>query len=387
VGETLSLCQTAYSADVRQGTGKGFVDFYHRHLDLGVHSMYFLVHFEQEFTIVPTPRARLVDVFVTPWYHCISRCVRRAGLLGDVIAIDRKAWIERRLEEIVAIFAIDCAGFAVMDNHLHLLVRLDSTRAESWSSLEVARRWLRLFPIRDVEGRACEVSEVRVERLAGDREKIAVLRRRLSDLSWFMKCLKEPLARLANREDGCTGAFWEGRFRSVAVLDERSLLATAVYIDLNPVAAGIVSAPEQAEHTSLRTRLDHCRSNDTLTTLSEGLSTQTIEPAQEAGLWLMPVNDDRPYGGDRVGLLCDCTLSTYLQVVDATSRFVRDGRMRVDADEASLLKRLGIGEAAWERAIDRLFEPERRLSNRLRKASERVGGGVVDSRARTQAGP
>ena len=75
-----------------------------------------------------------------------------------------------------------------------------------------------------------------------------------------MKCLKEPLSRLANKEDGCTGAFWEGRFRSVAILDEESLLATCAYIDLNPVAAGISPTPEESPHTSFHARVEHCRS-------------------------------------------------------------------------------------------------------------------------------
>ena len=36
-----------------------------------------------------------------------------------------------------------------MDNHLHLLVRLDQDVAKSWSDEEVVRRWGRLFPPRD----------------------------------------------------------------------------------------------------------------------------------------------------------------------------------------------------------------------------------------------
>ena len=138
-------------------------------------------------------------------------------------------------------FAVELAGFAVMDNHLHLLVRLDSKKAREWSVDEVVRRWLSVFPLRDTAGKALPVSQARVELLAQDAGWVAKVRKRLGDLSWFMKCLKEPLARLANREEGCSGAFWEGRFKSIAVLDEESLLATAAYIDLNPVAAGLVA--------------------------------------------------------------------------------------------------------------------------------------------------
>jgi hypothetical protein len=74
-------------------------------------------------------------------------------------------------------------------------------------------------------------------------------RRRLLDLGWFMKSLKEPIARRANKEDNCVGTFWEGRFRSLASLDEASLLATCAYIDLNPVAARIAATPEKSPHT------------------------------------------------------------------------------------------------------------------------------------------
>jgi hypothetical protein len=128
---------------------------------------------------------------------------------------------------LVEVFAIHCGGFAVMDDHLQLLLRLDSARVRSWSDQEVARRWLALFSLRDVAGQALPVAEERVRRFATAPSWVAQLRTRLGDLGWFMKCLKEPLARRANREDGGTGAFWEGRFRSVAVRDDEALLAVA----------------------------------------------------------------------------------------------------------------------------------------------------------------
>jgi len=81
----------------------------------------------------------------------------------------------------------------------------------------------------------------------------------LQSLSWFMKCLKEPLARLANQQDKARGAFFEGRFKSVAILDEESLLATCAYIDLNPVAAGIAVVPETSPHTSITTRVEQVK--------------------------------------------------------------------------------------------------------------------------------
>ncbi len=77
-------------------------------------------------------RAHLIDPSVTRWYHCITRCVRRAFLLGEGES-DRKAWIDRRLRELAEIFSISVAGFSVMDNHLHVLARLDPQVAAGWS--------------------------------------------------------------------------------------------------------------------------------------------------------------------------------------------------------------------------------------------------------------
>ncbi|MDR3634129.1 MAG: hypothetical protein P4L84_10005 [Isosphaeraceae bacterium] len=175
-------------------------------------------------------RAHLVDTSVTRWYHCVTRCVRRAFLLGEG-AEDRKLWIENRLQELAQIFSVAVGGFSVLDNHLHVLVRLDPEVADGWSDEEVVRRWGRLFPPRDGTRQPIPVGDAWVHGRLQNTAWIATARQRLQSLSWFMKCLKEPLARIANRQDGTRGAFFEGRFKSVAILDNEALLATCAYID------------------------------------------------------------------------------------------------------------------------------------------------------------
>ena len=130
-----------------------------------------------------------------------------------------------------------------MDNHLHLLLRIDCEVAESWSDQEVVERWFRLYPPRGADRKPMKPTEEMVLAKLNNSDWVRETRGRLSSLGWFMKCLKEPLARLANRQDGCTGAFFEGRFKSIAILDQESLLSVAAYIDLNPVRAGLVTNP------------------------------------------------------------------------------------------------------------------------------------------------
>ena len=166
-------------------------------------------------------RAQLVDPSLTRWYHCVTRCVRRAFLLGEGDH-NRKEWLENRLEKLAGIFGVSVGGFSVMNNYLHLLLRLDPEVARAWSDDEVVRRWGRLFPPRDKSRQPSPVTEHWVQWRLADPQWVANARERLQNLGWFMKCLKEPLSRLANRQDKTRGTFFEGRFRSVAVLDEES---------------------------------------------------------------------------------------------------------------------------------------------------------------------
>ena len=120
-------------------------------------------------------RAHLIDPSLTRWYHCVTRCVRRAHLLGDQ-EHNRKEWIESRLQELADCFALAVGGFSVMNNHLHVLLRLDPDIAEGWSDEEVVRRWGRLCPPRDKSRRALVVSDDWVQWRLKDVQWVATTR-------------------------------------------------------------------------------------------------------------------------------------------------------------------------------------------------------------------
>ena len=136
-----------------------------------------------------SPRRGLVDATEVGVYHCVQRAVRRAWLCGQDPVTGknfdhRKGWIQERLAFLAGQFSSD---------------------------EEVARRWWNLFPGRKTEDdKPAEPEAHELEMLMGDSERLQERRQRLSSISWLMRCLAEPIARRANREDRCTGRFWEG---------------------------------------------------------------------------------------------------------------------------------------------------------------------------------
>ena len=230
---------------------------------------------------------------ISPWPAGITVCRAasdRAFLL-TAGAFNRKEWLEDRVQELAEIFAVGVGGFSVMENHLHVLLRLDPDVAQSWSDEEVTRRWGRLFPPRDKSRQPLPVTEAWVQDRLKDVRWVAKTRERLQSISWFMKCLKEPLARLANREDGVRGAFFQSRFKSVAILDEEALLAVGVYIDLNPVAAGIAETPEASEYTSIKARVEHVEAQGQTARLEAaaggGEKGQATQGQPRSGRWVI----------------------------------------------------------------------------------------------------
>ncbi len=209
-------------------------------------------------SVMPTPRRNIVDDDVVGDYHLISRCVRQCRLCGDELE-HRRDWIERRIAQLQRSMAIDLTAWNILSNHLHILATNRPDVAKTWSDREVALRWLRLFPaawLRRKKGipMAAPPTEEEIAAITRSRIRVKVLRKRLSSVSWFMKALKEHISRRANAEDGCTGTFWERRFRSIRILDEPAKLITATYIDLNGVRAGMVTRPELTSHGSISER-------------------------------------------------------------------------------------------------------------------------------------
>ena len=305
-------------------------------------------------------RGELVDSSVTAFYHCISRCVRRAFLCGEGCE-HRKQWIEDRLRELSGIFSVEVAGFAVLDNHMHVVLKLNDEVAAGWSDDEVVRRWGRLFPPRGKDRQPLEVSEAWVEAQLKDAKWVAEARQRLNSLGWFMKCLKEPLARMANKEDGCKGTFFEGRFKSIAILDEEALLTTLAYVDLNPVAAGMAKTPEESQHTSVKARVENCRDQGTLGAVVDQPADRTRhdQPLEDESFWLVPIEDRREHGGTRGGISPHMNLASYLRLLDYSSRLLRAGKARVPHEVAEILTRLGSSPDIWQQRMEKLRDRSR----------------------------
>jgi REP element-mobilizing transposase RayT len=285
--------------------------------------------------------------------------VRRAFLCGEdpftgASYEHRRGWIADRLQRLASVFAVDVAGYAVMSNHFHVVVRIDTERADAWSTDEVLARWTALFsgPLLiqryQEEGRAnLSAGDVlAVDQLAGQ------YRARLKDLSWFMRVLNEGIARQANAEDGVTGRFWEGRFKSQALLDEQALIAALAYVDLNPIRAGVAETPEESDFTSVQQRLGRAPARPK----EEPPSGET--EGDRDGVEALPRAPLMPFDATgRTEWAIPYAFDDYLELVDWLGRAVHPAKKgRIPPDRPKILARLGMDAEGLAEEAGRLLQ-------------------------------
>lgn len=275
-----------------------------------------------------TARAHVFDPINAAAYHCCSRCVRGAMLCGTDAIISgplahRRDWIEGRILDLCDSFAVGLYAWAIMGNHHHLVLVVDPQLPQAWSSEEVAHRWCRLTQIPGTTKDPARF-EREVSNLLLNADKLEVNRQRLGSLSWFMRSLNEGIARRANREDGCKGRFWEGRYDCQKLLEERAMLAAMAYADLNPIRAGIEKELIDSRYTGIHRRLH---------LLASGEAVATAPLKALAG----PVDIFAP----------DLSNSQYVNLVDWTGREQRRGKASIHMAAPPALARLQYQPGAW----------------------------------------
>jgi hypothetical protein len=300
-------------------------------------------------------RAQLIDPSVSRWYHCMSRCVRQAPLLAEG-SFDRKAWLEKRIEELAGIFAVSVGAYSVLDHQVHLLLRHDAELATPWSASEVIRRRARLFPPYDKSRRRLPVTDSWVGQRRKDAATVIAAREQLQSIGWFMKCLKEPLSRMANREDEIRGAFFEERFKSVAILDKPSLLAACIYIDLSPQPPAKNARPIDVPYTSIKTRAAHLkrigRSAQNRRTAPQKPKTGAPSSAGvEDSLWLCPIHDRSHVERSREGMFKELSLQDYLLLVGYSAHLDRPRKSSASSAAPEILTRLGYSAERWHERL------------------------------------
>jgi REP element-mobilizing transposase RayT len=352
------------------------------------------------------PRSKYVREGQEGVYHCFSRCVRRAFLYGfDTLTLrdfsHRKAWVVERLRYLAAVFAIEVCAYAVMENHYHTIPRTRPDIVTMWSDRDVAIRWLTLFPRhRDMRGVPMPPCEEEICALADRPERIAQLHQRLCSLSWFMGRLNEFISRAANKEDRVKGRFWEARFKCQALLDEAAIASCMVYVDLNPIRAGVAGTPEESDFTSIQERIRAWRKETMITASapteaaaqnmqfsSVGRRTTTPKNTAEISVaipdrvsllahplagWLCPIQSE----SGRRGLL-QMTAAEYFDLVDKSGRMTRpDKRGAIDSYFAPMLLRIGANPDAWLETVSRFgskFRLAAGLVSNLRNFADQLG--------------
>ena len=207
-------------------------------------------------------------------YHCWSRCVRRGYLMGRD-PITGKNYERRRecLRKLITyqsqIFAVDLGSYSILDNHFHIEARTRPDIAKTWDDEEVAWRWKCAWPSWFEGQWNRQSNDYHIQELLNDKRKLALAREGLSSLSWYMARIKEPVAKLFNKQDNVGGHFFEARFGCREILDEAAVLCCSAYIDLNQVTAGMAPSLESSDCSSIQDRILAAQQREAAASLAE----------------------------------------------------------------------------------------------------------------------
>ncbi len=335
---------------------------------------------------MPYARNSVVQPGLPGVYHCISRCVRRAWICG----IDRltkknyehrRRWIYRQIQWLSGIFGIEILACAVLSNHYHLVLKVNPDVVHGWSDEEVVRRWNKIYSVRKYFTRMKGELDEKIMRMALDRpDLIQEWRSRLCSISWLMKQINEPLARRANKEDGCKGRFWEGRFKCQHLADQGAVLACMVYVDLNSIRAKLAETPETSDFTSVQDRIVASQAKQIMQAGNQNSDSiqkwpdQDRGPAHQRADWLTPIDEIR-VGQENQGWLLK--LEEYLELVDETGRFMKEGKRGAISDNLSpILVRMGLRKSSWLHATQHFGNRFYRVCghvHRMMDAAKQVG--------------
>jgi REP element-mobilizing transposase RayT len=286
---------------------------------------------------MPRSRKSQIALQATPYYHCTSRCVRRAFLCGrdEHSGNDyehRRGWIEQRIKTLSTVYALDICAYAAMSNHYHVVLHINAAKAIAWSDTEVIQRWHSLYAGNFLSHEYLAGKDLCDAQLKVVSELVTEWRERLMSISWFMRGLNEDIARQANAEDLCTGRFWESRFKSQALLDEKALATCLAYVDLNPIRAQMADTPETSDYTSVKERINTSQNEP-----------ESAEPKQPKPLFPFV---GYPRQNMPAGLAF--RLQDYLELVDWTGRQIRaDKRGSINQKTPPILERLNIDAEHW----------------------------------------
>ena len=353
-------------------------------------------------TVARKSRGEIVDPGEVQVFHVLNRTVRRCWLFGEdpLTGINydhRKEWIEERLRHFAGQFGIDLLSFAILSNHYHLMLRSRPDVVATWDDTEVARRWLMICPHRtEMDGTPCEPSENELDTIRSCGQRLAEIRLRLSDISWWMRLLDQRIARRCNDEDEAKGRFFEDRFKAVPLIDEQAITACAVYIDLNLIRACIADTVELSDHTSGQLRAQswqaksHQSASKVVETPEHSPTAGAASSADSFDAFLSPISlsavSDQP--GPQVsqtGKRCSdkgflqMDEAGYLELLDWTARQTAAGKAgQTGSDRPPILERLGLPASVWFGMVAEfgtLFPTLAGLPHHVARARTRKRGG------------